>query len=345
MNRKHSVHKDEQDLSTKYSQESQLEQSLLNAVGPFWQSRDEGYIQGQNDKNIFWVSMTNPEHTKAIVVVNGRIESVWKYQELFFELYQQGYDVYSFDHRGQGLSDRMHTDPHLGHVEDFENYILDMNEVIQSFPLEKYQHRYLLAHSMGGAITTRYLETQEHSFDAVALSAPMHGISMSWYLKPIAYNLAQVCIKVNKKPHYAPGQTCYQTQKFEENNLTQSLKRYQIFRVLYEKMPELQLGGPSSHWVSEAIKASNDCIEDAHKINIPVLLLQAGDDSIVDNKAQVQFMQAFNQAEPPGELIKMEHSQHEILFEKDEIRDKALDIVFDFFQQQSKSSASKNEEG
>lgn len=329
--------------SARYSQESLLEDSLVSAVGPFWQTRQEGYIQGQDQTNIFWVSMTNPEHTKAIVVVNGRIESAWKYQELFFELYQQGYDVYSFDHRGQGLSDRLHPDPHLGHVVNFEDYVLDMARVVAHFDLSHYQSRHLFAHSMGGAIATRYLQTQTHAFDALVLSAPMFGISMSWFLKPIAYKLAKLCSHFSKIPNYAPGQTRYEKKPFQNNNLTQSLQRYRLFRRLYEKMPELQLGGPSNHWVSEALKATHLCIQDAQKLTIPLLLMQAGDDTIVDNQAQNQFIRQFK-PDAKVRLTTLAGSRHEILFETDDIRDKALDLMFEFLNQNANTCSSEKEE-
>ncbi|MCV5871060.1 alpha/beta fold hydrolase, partial [Escherichia coli] len=76
-------------------------------IAALWQTRQEGFVKGTEKKKIYWCKLTNPEHKKAVLIVNGRIESSWKYQELFYDLYRQGYDVYSFDHRGQGLSDRL----------------------------------------------------------------------------------------------------------------------------------------------------------------------------------------------------------------------------------------------
>ncbi|MCF1563786.1 alpha/beta fold hydrolase, partial [Escherichia coli] len=81
-----------------------------------------------------------------------------------------------------------------------------MDELITRFPLQNYTQRYLLAHSMGGAITTRYLESYpNHPFDAVVLSAPMLGINMPWQLRPIAFTLTKLLSATYATPHYAPG--------------------------------------------------------------------------------------------------------------------------------------------
>ncbi|WP_438876507.1 alpha/beta fold hydrolase, partial [Bacillus cereus group sp. Bce039] len=85
------------------------------------------------------------QHNKVIIIVNGRIESACKYQELFYDLFHQGYDIYSFDHRGQGLSERLIADPQMGYVEQFDDYVRDMDELITRFPLQNYTQRYLLA--------------------------------------------------------------------------------------------------------------------------------------------------------------------------------------------------------
>ena len=43
-------------------------------------------------------------------MVNGRAENMLKWTELAYDVYQQGYDVLIFDHRGQGYSQRLLND-------------------------------------------------------------------------------------------------------------------------------------------------------------------------------------------------------------------------------------------
>lgn len=156
-----------------YTQETLFEQAIGGPIAALWQTRQEGFVKGTEKKKIYWCKLTNPEHKKAVLIVNGRIESSWKYQELFYDLYRQGYDVYSFDHRGQGLSDRLLSDSDMGHVYDFTDYIDDMDVVIKQHDLKQYQQCFIIAHSMGGAIATRYLQTHpEHPFTGLILSAP-----------------------------------------------------------------------------------------------------------------------------------------------------------------------------
>ena len=191
-----------------YTQETLFEQAIGGPIAALWQTRQEGFVKGTEKKNIYWCKLTNPEHKKAVLIVNGRIESSWKYQELFYDLYRQGFDVYSFDHRGQGLSDRLLSDSDMGHVYDFTDYIDDMDIVVKKHDLSEYQQCFIIAHSMGGAIATRYLQTHpEHPFTGLILSAPMFGINLPWYLSPIAIPVTQIMSAVSTLPRYAPRTT------------------------------------------------------------------------------------------------------------------------------------------
>ncbi|WP_264769319.1 serine aminopeptidase domain-containing protein, partial [Klebsiella pneumoniae] len=126
----------------------------------------------------------------------------------------------------------------------------DLKALVEHFDLGHYQERFLLAHSMGGAIATRYIQTTpEHPFSAMALSAPMFGVNMPWYLRPWALLITQIMAAVTPKPSYAPGYGPYHAKPFHLNLLTHSETRYQLFRELYEAHPELQIGGPSHRWV------------------------------------------------------------------------------------------------
>lgn len=80
----------------------------------FWQKQvSQGIFKGVGNVPLHY-AYAIPANAKAtIVILNGRTESVLKYQEMYFELTRQGYAVFSYDHRGQGLSGRLNEDPQL----------------------------------------------------------------------------------------------------------------------------------------------------------------------------------------------------------------------------------------
>ncbi|MBE4594374.1 lysophospholipase [Vibrio navarrensis] len=316
-----------------YTQENLFEQAIAGPIAALWQQRQEGYFKSSDKTKLYWCKLTDPKHNKAVLLVNGRIESSWKYQELLFDFYRQGYDVYSYDHRGQGLSDRLVQDSDIGHVYEFDDYVRDLASVVQHFALEGYQQRHMISHSMGGAIATRYLQTYpHHPFDKLVLSAPMFGINLPWYLSPVAIAVSQILTAVYPTPTYAPGHQPYYAKPFEDNPLSQSKARYHWFRQLYTDKPELQVGGPSTRWVWQGLMATKQCLQMTRQLKIPVLLLQAGNDRIVSNQAQNQFYKKLCKTNKNSQMITIDGAQHELLFEQDQYRNQALDALFRFLQ-------------
>ncbi|MFB9213909.1 alpha/beta fold hydrolase [Vibrio sinaloensis] len=323
-------------ITASYTQESDFEQAINGRIAELWHSREEGTLKSFDKTQLFWISLTNPKHCKAIVIVNGRIECTWKYQELFYDLYQQGYDVYSYDHRGQGYSDRLIEDKQMGYVEEFDDYVHDLHRMVNHFELSNYQTCHLLGHSMGGNIATRYVQTYpDHPFHAMALSAPMFGVNLPWHLKPIAPLLGQILTALYPKPTFAPGQQAYFPKPFAGNLLSQSTVRYQWFRDLYEQKPEIKIGGASTRWVWQGLIASKQCHQMTRQIKIPLLLLQASEDQIVSNQDQIRFMKKLARTNIHCAMKIIYGAKHEVLFEQDEYRNEALDTTLWFLDQHS----------
>ncbi|MGR5120615.1 alpha/beta fold hydrolase [Vibrio astriarenae] len=319
-----------------FSIEPNFDYAITHEILDVWQQRQEGEFLTEDGKRLAWCKLTDPQHTKAVVLVNGRVESYLKYQELFYDLFQNGYDVYSFDHRGQGLSDRLVENLDIGYVDSFDDYILDLHNLVKHFNLGDYHARYLLAHSMGGAITTRYLqEYQPDQFNAAALTAPMMGIAMPNYLAPIAKPLSYLMTRLSNEPQYAPGHKAYYAKPFADNPLSQSTTRYHWFRDLYEAQPKLKLGGPSTHWVWQSLTAIQDIFADTVDINSPLLLLQASEDKIVSNSAQIRFMRKLACTRKDCALKIVYGAQHELLFEQDTHRLETLNTILQFFDSHS----------
>ncbi|WP_434357818.1 alpha/beta fold hydrolase [Parasalinivibrio latis] len=318
---------------TLYTREDGYQERMDGKIAEFWQQRQDGWFPAKDGLQLYWCAFTRPENDKAVVVVNGRIESVVKYQELFYELYQQGYDVYSYDHRGQGYSNRLVTEPKdIGHVVWFDDYIDDLDTFMQGVVMSKHHtQRYMLAHSMGGAIASLYAEQNGHCLNGLALSAPMHGIHLSPWMKHIAAPVSRIVAAINHPARYALGQGPYEGTPFADNNLSQSLPRYTWFRNLYMKEPVIKVGGPSNRWVWQGLQAGRRCVEGAAKARCPVLLIQAGKDKVVSNEAQWQYFRRRQQAGQPVSLEVVENARHEALFEMDEMRDQALLATLRFF--------------
>ena len=315
-----------------YTQEAHFEQVIDTEILDFWQTKEDGKFKTRDKKKLYWCRFTSPTHDKSLLIINGRVESCLKYRELFFELFKQGYNIYSYDHRGQGLSDRLVEDPQIGYVEWFNDYIHDLESVIEFFDLSKTANLSLLAHSMGGAVALRYLQTHHDvSVQSLVLSSPMLGFHLPWKIRPIAIPYSQIMASLSFSPNYVKGYGQYTDKPFKNNPLSQSESRYHWFRQLYQSHPELQVGGPSYRWVWQSLIAVKQCYQLTRQITLPVLILQAGDDTIVNNQAQLRFFHKLTKTNAQVTLDVIENARHELLFEKEHYRSQALSKALQFF--------------
>ena len=316
------------------------------STGPlldFWQRRQEAEFIGVDGVPIRYVALRAAQHTRAILVVPGRIESYMKYPELAYDLFLSGYDVVIIDHRGQGTSGRLLADRHRGHVERFTDYVDDLQQLWQRELLaHPYRQRFLLAHSMGGAISALFLARRPRGLTAAALCAPMTGIRLPlprWLARPI---LAWAGRREVRRTRYALGTGYWRPLPFMVNELTHSRVRYRRFLRYYSDYPQLQVGGPTYHWVAESLAAAELAIANASQIMVPLLLLQAAEDRVVDNASHLRFCQALTAAgNAPwgGAPLVITGARHEILFERDSQRAAALTAIMRFFAQFTESSA------
>ncbi|MCX7134437.1 alpha/beta fold hydrolase [Aeromonas piscicola] len=300
----------------------------------FWREHAvEGEFKGTDGVTIRYAALRQAKVDRAILIVNGRVESYLKYQELAWDLWRQGYSLYLIDHRGQGLSDRLLDDQEKGYVDQFDDYVLDLKQFHdQVIVADQPAKLFLLAHSMGGAISALYLERWPDDIKAAVLSSPMMGINLGGLPKWLAQGLAASIDTVGSwlgEPPYGPGQGSYQSHEFAENGLSHSKPRYQAFRQLYEQRPQIKLGGVTAHWIREGIAAGDSAIAAADRIKTPLLLLQAGEDSVVDNVAQDAFC-ARARCEG-GKPLRIEGAWHELFMESDPQRQAALNATLAFF--------------
>ncbi|MCG8709748.1 lysophospholipase L2 [Brenneria sp. 4F2] len=303
----------------------------------FWRRRAEGEIIGVDNVPIRFVRFASSRHDKLVVVFPGRIESFVKYSEVAYDLFHHGYDVLMMDHRGQGRSGRLLEDRHRGHVLRFSDYADDVELLWQQqISGQTYARRFALAHSMGGAILAQFMARRPDAFDAAALCAPMFGIHL-----PMPHWLAwQIVDWAERRPslrdYYAIGTGQWRPLPYMVNVLTHSRERYQRSVRVYADEPGLRVGGPTYHWVREALTVGKALPMAAADITTPILLLQAEEDRVVDNRCQDAFCQALAHSGHPcagGKPRMITGARHEILFEKDAIRAEAFGLILAHFSQ------------
>ena len=311
------------------STEEQLKNGkYIEEIENFYKSGIEGYFMGKDSVKIYYKVFKQADLEKpAILISSGRTEAAIKYKELIFDLYNNGYSIYINDHRGQGLSGRMTEDPDMGYVDTFQFYIDDMKYFYDNI-LKKANHkkRYLLAHSLGGAIGMTYLEQNPYDFNAAAFSSPMLGLSSS------------VCcatkVLIGKKTKYALGQGEYEEDNlsFKKNDLTGSEIRYNRMNAAFAESSEARLGGATYQWVNKSCEQFDYINDNIKNIQTPFILFSAENETIVKPKAHQNFIEEAQQLGKVCEAFLVENAQHELFIEKDEQRIETINEIFRYFE-------------
>ncbi|SPX41395.1 lysophospholipase l(2) [Haemophilus influenzae] len=258
-----------------------------------------------------------------MILVNGRAENMLKWSELAYDFYHQGYDVLLFDHRGQGYSQRII--PQKGHLDEFRFYVDDMAKIIKKVTaLFNYSTQHLLAHSMGALISTYYLANCDHHINKAVLSSPFYGILLK---HPIRDELIITLMNIlGQGERYVFGKGPYQQAHLEYNELTFCKTRMKWMNRVNRKNPAINLGGPTFRWVHLCLNAIKRLPKVIPKIEIPILILQAEKEKIVDNNNLEKLTALF----PNARCEVVFNAKHEILFEQDKLRKKTIFKMLEF---------------
>lgn len=314
------------------SRTSNFESFLKTTLLPFITQFPLSSIKSKDNINLFYrhyfhKERQNNEKRELIILVNGRAENILKWGEVAYDFYQQGYDVLSFDHRGQGYSQRLLVDIEKGHIQNFMDYLDDMHKILQKVTaLFDYSAQFIIAHSLGGLISTLYLGRYPHKIQRAIFFSPFYGIPLK---KPRVDKLivSTMCLAGFGK-QYVWGKGRYHPIPFTKNNLTSCQPRIRWMNKIIEMQPALKLGGPTFQWVNACFSAFQLLPESIANINLPILIFYAGNESIVDNSALMSYLPLFDQVQ----YHCINNASHEILFEEENIRQNVLQKSVPFLQ-------------
>lgn len=324
------------------------EDSLLAQQGNilnFWATGEFSSFTSIDSLDIHYALFMQAKNEHCIVISPGRSESYLKYQELAFDLNNNGFNVAIIDHRGQGLSSRMLQDRHKGYVDNFNDYVVDFHQWVEQVVSPKCQGQlFLMAHSMGGNISALYLQQFPKTFTAAVLSSPMiavNGGSIPDWLGKSMISMSHFFDELfNKQSSYFFGHGTYKDKVFVGNDLMQSEVRFQQFSKIYQQYTDIQLGGVTFAWLDAALVSEQQIFANLDKLTTPTLVLQAEKDTVVSNEKQTTFCQQLSnhhpQSCPNAQPVIINDALHELWFEKDAMRNEALSFTLDWFNRQKK---------
>jgi len=255
----------------------------------------------------------------SVILSPGRTEPLEKYFETAGRLAERGFTVLVHDWRGQGLSHRALEDRLLGHADGHQDFVIDHHALLDAFGADLPRPWIAVGHSMGGCLTLMALAEGEPRISAALLSAPMLGILTGGVPRPVAWALANVFKAIGRGGSAVFGPAgAGAAAPFEGNILTHDQNRYARNLALVAAAPDLALGLPTWGWLQFAFAATRRLQTGAgvRRVTIPVAILAAGEDALVDNAALASVAARL----PAGRLIEVAGARHELFQETDEIQ-------------------------
>lgn len=290
---------------------------LEDTILPFIKENiHDGYCKATDGGKLHYQYLKNPQEKAAIFISHGYCEFITKFYEIMYYFYNMDYSVYIVEHRGHGYSDRMVKGYSKVHIDHFETYVTDfdcfVDHVKRHHPSD---HYYLFAHSMGGAVAALYLEGYPATIEKAVLSSPMIEMSTGDSSKFVVGAMCALSYLPGFGKMYVPGHKDYNGEyKYPKcSSISENRYRYQFDER--EKDEHYRTNGASLTWTRESLNVSKKILKNANLVKIPVILMQASEDHLVNPQGQNDFAKLSGNTK----LIRFEGAKHEIFNATDEI--------------------------
>lgn len=295
---------------------------------PFYHQGTGGTLVGKHGVNLAYRFFLNPNPRGRIVIAPGRTESILKYAETIFEFYTAGYDVFALDHRGQGFSQRMLSDPQIGYVEHFDDYAEDLETFMKQIVFANSDEKVsIVAHSMGGAVACRYIVMMGcQRLKGAIFSAPMLKVNFG-YPEFAVRALVSIKCAIGHGKQYAAGMGPMDVELYGDG-LSTSKERLECLRIILREYEQIRLGGPCNHWVKESLRAMDSLRQPMamDAVKIPVLLMEAGEDVVVVPRTRNML----SLLPTTKSYTVFDNARHDLFIERDEIRSQVMGQTLSF---------------
>ncbi len=263
----------------------------------------------------------------TVVLLHGRNECIEKYLETIRALNEHGLWVATYDHRGQGDSGRLTSNPRRGHVRRFRDYEKDLQLFLSDIVLPDCRLPfYLIGHSTGALVALSAAPLLASRIERMVLASPFLGLSGQALPPGVVRLITRIGCLAGLGGAALTGDT--PPPPFEDNVVTSDPLRYARNLALLADFPELALGPPTCRWLHEAFLAIDRVTRPDHltRITIPTLVLAPTMDQLVPFDCQERLARQFRACQ----LVPVAGARHEIFQERDIFRAQAIGAITAF---------------
>ena len=261
-------------------------------------------------------SVRDPRGT--VMVAIGRSEFIEAYFEVVRDLLARRFEVIVFDWRGQGRSDRELVAGRRGHVSSFKGYGRDLlaieTQILRVFAPRPW---FALGHSMGGALLLEQARAGTSPFERLVLAAPMIGIPLRHRTGQAAVIRAMNAVGLGTLPVPGGSESSPLLRDFGGNVLTSDRRQYARLAAAVAQLPNLTVGSPTVRWLKNALDLTARFDDPRYPVAtlLPVLIVAAGADRIVDTAATERFGIRLK----AGRCITLPYARHQLIMERPDI--------------------------
>lgn len=254
-----------------------------------------GYLEGVGRLRIHYRTWEVPRPVAGIIIVHGIGEHVGRYEEFAGAMADYRISSFGLDLRGHGMSEGRR-----GHIGSFNVLLQDLDRfrrevqglVDMSCPL------FILGHSMGGLIVTRYLEEYDAGLTGGIIMSPWLATAMEtprWKVT-LATTLSRFL------PAF-PVRTGLATDLLSHD--PGEVARYREDALVHDRI--------TPRFFTEVSIAMGLALQRSERLHVPLLFLLAGADGLVDTAKAVGFARSLQAVDVTLRVIP--DAFHELLHE------------------------------
>ncbi len=227
-----------------------------------------GILERSHAPKLFWRAAV-PENADpravTLVFVHGLAEHSGRYGYPFEYFTGRGWPCYALDLRGHGKSGGRRV-----HIQRFSDYLDDVDALIDLVREQRPEAPiFLVGHSMGGVVSILYTIERGRHLKGLVLSSP--GLRAHPESAPSSFLLllGKMASIIAPGLHFSSGLD----PTFVSLN-TEVVDAYRADPLVTSKV--------TARWATEFLAAQKRCARSAAQLKVPTLVMQSGDDRLVD---------------------------------------------------------------